>query len=392
MAHRATIAKTEQFLANLRADDGSSATNRADLLRQLDDLRRSLQTPPDSLILIIINACVELGVFSVVPPDTPTSITSIAETVGVDASILSRFLNALVLEGFFTQPSPGAYSHTPASLALHDQDSQVFWKASVAMPLDRVLHTATYLRTHTLAQTRDPTQNAYSWSLDLQGLSFFEALERDDVYGQVWKRSMELTAKVQFATGMFPWQSLKEDVAKSGRAFVVDVGGGRGNALVEITKECEKHGFTGEMVLQDLARTLEGVSIEGVRNVPYDSFTDLEQPIKDAHVYYLRKVLHDYYDNKARHILQQTVNAMGPASRVILNEYILPSEEGGNGLGKDIFPFLMDFSMFICGGKERNEKQWRELLDSVGLEVVHIWRHPDTPVQADIECRLKSSQ
>lgn len=106
----------------------------------------------------------------------------------------------------------------------------------------------------------------------------------------------------------------------------------------------------------------------------------------DAHVYYLRRVLHDYYNEKASHILQQVVDAMGPTSRVILCEYILPE---GDDLGDDIFPYLMDFLLFMSGGMERTEAQWRHLLDSVGLEIVKIWRSKEVPMQGDIEVRLK---
>lgn len=105
-------------------------------------------------------------------------------------------------------------------------------------------------------------------------------------------------------------------------------------------------------------------------------------------MYYLRKVLHDYYDDKCQTILRQVVKAMSPTSRVILCEYVMP--EGGD-LGGDVFPYLWDFLLFMVGGLERTEKQWRELLESVGLEVVNIWRLKDTPMQADIEARLRTA-
>ena len=85
-------------------------------------------------------------------------------------------------------------------------------------------------------------------------------------------------------------------------------------------------------------------------------------------------------------ILQQVVQAMAPTSRVILCEYVMPE---GDELGGDIFPYLLDFLLFMVGGLERTEKEWRQLLDSVGLEVVNIWRLKDSPLQADIEARLK---
>lgn len=77
---------------------------------------------------------------------------------------------------------------------------------------------------------------------------------------------------------------------------------------------------------------------------------------------------------------------MGPTSRVIICEYVMP---GDDDLGDEIFPYLMDFLLFMSGGLERTEEQWRQLLASVGLEIVKIWRSKDNALEADIEARLK---
>jgi hypothetical protein len=77
---------------------------------------------------------------------------------------------------------------------------------------------------------------------------------------------------------------------------------------------------------------------------------------------------------------------MAPTSRVVICEYVMPEDDA---LGDDIFPYLMDFLMFMPGGLERTEVQWRQLLESVGLEIVKIWRSEFVPIEADIEVRLK---
>lgn len=228
---------------------------------------------------------------------------------------------------------------------------------------------------------------------------------------------MALWAKYQLSVvgeGMFPWETLRGEVEAAGgkRPLLVDVGGGKGGASVAIREACGGDGFGAEVVLEDLPIVLEAegeeVRIEGVRNLIYDFFAGGEQPVKsefastwscpvptapncacpDAHVYYLRKVLHDYYDDKCQIILRQVVKAMSPTSRVILCEYVMPE---GEDLGGDVFPYLLDFLLFMVGGLERTEKQWRELLESVGLEVVNIWRLKDSPMQADIEARLRTT-
>jgi hypothetical protein len=70
-------------------------------------------------------------------------------------------------------------------------------------------------------------------------------------------------------------------------------------------------------------------------------------------------------------------------SRLLINDLVLPDT------GSDLHPALLDIMMMsICSGMERTEKQWRQLLDSVGLEIVKIWTSRGT--EAVIETKLKA--
>ena len=55
--------------------------------------------------------------------------------------------------------------------------------------------------------------------------------------------------------------------------------------------------------------------------------------------------------------------------KLLIFEYIL------SDVGAPLFPALLDIQMFaILSGTERTETQWRELLGSLGLEIVKFWR------------------
>ena len=110
-----------------------------------------------------------------------------------------------------------------------------------------------------------------------------------------------------------------------------------------------------------------------------------DQRYLDAHIYYLRNVLHNHYDERSPVILRHIVDAMGPTSRVLIGEMILPATATP---GSDPFPFFMDLNMFMEGGVERSEEDWGRLLREVGLRIENIWRLPDNPVQSTIEARL----
>ena len=87
-------------------------------------------------------------------------------------------------------------------------------------------------------------------------------------------------------------------------------------------------------------------------------------------------ILHDFADSAARQILYNTATAMVvDQSILLLNEIVLPPRQVPLQMA------LWDVHMMtVLGGRERSEKEWRELLDSVPtvrLEIVRIWSPPD---------------
>lgn len=76
---------------------------------------------------------------------------------------------------------------------------------------------------------------------------------------------------------------------------------------------------------------------------------------------------------------------MGPTSRVVIADMIRPEK---TEIGGELMIYWMDFCMMMLNGKEKSEKEFRDIIDSAGLEIVKIWRYP-IGTQAQIECRLK---
>lgn len=145
---------------------------------------------------------------------------------------------------------------------------------------------ADYLKTHTAQDAQDATRVPYVWAAGLEDTgrtTYFDALASNPAVAAAWHEGMTVIEAMQPVGGMFPFASAAAEAeakAEPHRAFVVDVGGGRGNALVSILRECGGSGGAS-MVLQDLAEVLEGedpVRIEGVRNMPHN-FYDV-QPVK----------------------------------------------------------------------------------------------------------------
>lgn len=99
---------------------------------------------------------------------------------------------------------------------------------------------------------------------------------------------------------------------------------------------------------------------------------DLTLLLAGAGLYFLRRVLHDFPDTKCREILSHQIPAMKKGySKVLICEAVLPAT-GCSG-----FEALADISRTTFSSMQRSEKQWRELLTSVGFKVNKIWPPPN---------------
>lgn len=84
-------------------------------------------------------------------------------------------------------------------------------------------------------------------------------------------------------------------------------------------------------------------------------------------IYLLRKVIHDWDDEQARHILRTCRSAMTKDSRLLLLEMMVP--EGNTPAYAKLLDLLMPV---YAGGRERTEAEYRDLLVSAGLSVSRV--------------------
>lgn len=72
-------------------------------------------------------------------------------------------------------------------------------------------------------------------------------------------------------------------------------------------------------------------------------------------------------------MLRHIMKAMKPGySRILLNESILPD------IGCPLFFACGDITMMaVLSALKRSQRQWTELVESVGLKVVKVWHSPD---------------
>lgn len=97
--------------------------------------------------------------------------------------------------------------------------------------------------------------------------------------------------------------------------------------------------------------------------------------------------LHNWPDEECRTILRRVMSAMKPGySKILLNEAVLPD--------RDCPPWFAtnDINMMaILSGIQRDRRQWVDLIESVGLELVNVWTSPyEEDAEGIIEAILKN--
>ncbi len=266
-------------------------------------------------------------------------VDELARDLGADADTLRRILRALASEGVFAEGSPGVFRNTPMSEALRRGGGLDDFAHLFGGPWHRAAGE--------LSATERPTfqgihgTDFWSWLADHpdERAAFDRAMGR----GGEWK--VERAA----AAG---WR---------GDETVVDIGGGNGALLIELLR---RHpGLRG--IVLDLPETTRDESAFGDR-IEFVAGSFFERvPPGDAYI--LSTILHDWDDVHAARILRTIREGARDGARLIVIDAVIPA--GNEPHGAKWLDLLM---LALFGGRERDEEQWRTLLEHNGFESVSI--------------------
>lgn len=135
-----------------------------------------------------------------------------------------------------------------------------------------------YVATHKPEDFINPTRIPFSWANGVEGKTFYQALLDFPARLKQFNIAMTTQEASLPVLGMYPFGTLDED-REHDRPFIVDVGGGRGQSLMQI-KNANPH-INRRMILQDRQAVLDAVpddQIPGVEKMVYDFYTP--QPVK----------------------------------------------------------------------------------------------------------------
>ena len=102
-----------------------------------------------------------------------------------------------------------------------------------------------------------------------------------------------------------------------------------------------------------------------------------------AKFYYLHSILHDWSEDRSQIISTELVGVMKPGfSKILINKNVVPDQNAHWLMtGLDLL------TMVSGAASERTEKQWENLLNSVDLRIMKIWKYPEgteSLIEADL--------
>ncbi|PWY88902.1 O-methyltransferase [Aspergillus sclerotioniger CBS 115572] len=264
---------------------------------------------------------------SLVPPDGRILYSDLAQAAEVPETLLRSSLRLAMTSHLFQEPGLNTVSHSPVSRQLASNPGLKCWGryfAGTVIPT-AVRHLDAI---DTWPGSKKVNETAHNLAFDHDG-SFFDFVSQNVSLTVEFANSMKAISgarsfSLSHIARSYEWASL-------GQGLVVDMGGSTGHVSVTLAKEF----LDLQFLIQDLPDVVEQ-SIERFadRKLPRSitsrirfeghSFFD-PQPVQGASVYLLRHILHDWPDAEAVLILRNILPAMGPKSRIIISDIVLPT-------------------------------------------------------------------
>ncbi|KAF4628136.1 hypothetical protein G7Y89_g10015 [Cudoniella acicularis] len=369
---------------------------RQDIFDSITRVKQLTQKPSDFLTDLLVQqqqfACIEwiwhFKVLTQIPlPPGSTSYADVATKIQVPESSLRAVTRMAMTVNFLCETKDGRLAHNSLSAVFVEDANLATWLSYL---LNR---SVPCMRAFTQATEKWPSpmngnETAYNVAMNTH-LSFFEHLKADSDLSSEFGNYMKSQSTVHTGASVdhllegLDWDAL-------GDAKVVDVGGNSGSASLALAKTFPNLRF----VVEDLPEPIQNAraqvtslpaEIAGrIEFVEHDFFTP--QPVKDADVYLLRMIIHDWPDADAVRILKQLVEVMKEGSRIVIMDMVLPIP-GTTSQTLEAALRQKDLMMRqVLNAKEREVEDWHTLVRKVdeGMHIVAI-RRPEGSQHSIIE-------
>ncbi|KAH7087020.1 putative Sterigmatocystin 8-O-methyltransferase [Paraphoma chrysanthemicola] len=304
-------------------------------------------------------AIAEFKLADKVPLHGEASFENIARDTPLTTDMTARLLRHAMTMRIFRETSPGVVTHTAASRTLHKSAANDWLQAGTAEMWPAAVKTVDALKKWPASE--EPNETGYSLANNTSE-TIYQVFSKDMERASRWAKGMQIfTERPQFnlayTTDYYDWESL-------GKAQVVDVGGSSGHVSLALARKFSNL----SLIVQDMEQMVANASVpEDVQGrlkfMVHDIFSP--QPVKDADVYYLRWIMHNWSDKYCNLILSALLPALKPGAKIIIHESLMP-EPGTTALWKEKNLRATDLNMAgAFNAKERTKVELEALVKKV---------------------------
>lgn len=282
----------------------------------------------------------------------PKSAKELASQIGADPEALHRLMRATASVGVLSEGPDGKFSETPMSAVLRSNGKPSL--RAVAMMGGREWHGRGWSRLEYCVRTgKQALEQIY-------GAPIFEYFKQHPEEAQIFNDAM-----TSISAGDSP--AVVDAYSFEGIHSIVDVGGGHGLLLATIMARNPQMKGT----LYDESHVIEGAKngplkpvMERCTLASGDMFSSVPA---GADAYIMKHIIHDWPDELCIKILKACRKEVNPGGKLLVVDDVIQS-------GNDFYAGkFLDLQMLIFpGGKERTEKQFRELFAAGGWKLSRV--------------------
>jgi len=339
---------------------------RAAIIDDTQELRRLVLGPKEYLMsychdeLVAQQGITRFRLAHSFPIGSEATFADIAKSSGLSESHAKQFLRFATMQDIFVESRPGVIAHNAVSRLLAEDDvmhdwadinSDDMWK-SAARTCDAL---------EKWRGSQEPHESAFSLSYN-SNKPVYEIFGEHPDRGRCFANAMRCFTEgtgfeLHHVTDNYSWGDIPDG------GTVVDVGGSEGFVCHALAK---KYPNIKSFVVQDLPNVIAQAQSQSSSNadsrvsyMAHDFFT--EQPVKNADVYILRWILHNWSDARSVRILRNLIPALKQGSKIIINDNILP-QPGVLPRWVENRLRSMDLTMLeLQNARERELQDWKDL-------------------------------
>ena len=263
------------------------ANLRFSLLSRIEALHRSVRGPSyavysdnaDLTRLKATSALLQHNVIQAIPNEGFISARELAKLSKLEDTVIVRLMRHLTANGIIglgPKDEP-AYAHTHLSrhwLRTGGPEYTQLMIKDLAHP-----DLGDYFMTHDADALQDPRRCIAAWGAGVEGQNYWEVIAQDPDRVANFATAMQFAEEYIPVLGMYPFERLVDKTLANDSPLIVDVGGGRGQAMRAIKTALPE--LNGRVICQDRPEVLASVEesdIGDIEKMPHDFFTP--QPIK----------------------------------------------------------------------------------------------------------------